>query len=77
MRKISLCLAILFISAFSQAAMAVANGDTQSTRVTTCGFAADTCTTTITDMVYMDGKWVITSVRHITVRNPARPPIRE
>lgn len=52
-------------------AQAASNGDTHTTSLTTCAYGGSTCSTTITTMVYINGKWVVESVKTvITQRNP-------
>jgi hypothetical protein len=46
---------------------AVNEGDTQTTRVTSCSATSNTCTSTTTSMVFMDGRWVVVSVSTIVV----------
>lgn len=51
-------------------AWAANQGDTHTTSVTTCAWGGSSCTTTITEMTYINGQWVITSVRTVvTPRN--------
>jgi hypothetical protein len=69
-----LMVATLFVALFAPSYAYAANeGDTMTTRVTTCNYGADTCTTTITDMRFSDGQWVIVSVRTISTPNPRNP----
>lgn len=42
-------------------------GDTQTTRITSCSESSNTCTSTTTTMEFRDGRWVIVSVTTITV----------
>lgn len=78
MRLFAAAVAITLLFAQAQNAFATQEGDTHSTRVISCAFGADTCTVTITDMKYVDGKWVIVGVRHFTVpKSPQQPPIKE
>lgn len=59
---------------FSPIAKAANEGDTHTTSVTTCSYGGSTCTTTITEMTYVNGQWVIVSIK--TVVSP-RIPVKE
>jgi hypothetical protein len=67
MAAVLLCLTATVFSP----AWAANEGDTHTTSVTTCAWGSGSCTTTITEMTYINGRWVVTSVRTIvTSRNP-------
>lgn len=78
MRRFMAITVAILLSLQAQKAFANREGDTHSTRIINCAFAADTCTVTITDMKYVDGKWMIVGVRQFTVpKSPQNPPIKD
>lgn len=54
--------ALLAMSGVAPAAWAADEGDTQTVSHTTCAAGAGSCTTTITEMMYVNGRWVIVSI---------------
>lgn len=49
------------IATASFAASAASEGDTQTEARTVCSPSTNTCTTTYTTMVYINGQWYVTS----------------
>lgn len=55
------------LSGTAASAQAANEGDTSTTRVTSCSVSSNTCTSTTTTMEFRDGRWVIVSVTTVTV----------
>lgn len=59
---------LLYVLLGATASAHAANeGDTSTTRITSCSLSSNTCTSTTTTMEFRDGRWVIVSVITVTV----------